>query len=99
MRILRQALSLVYQPFDQISSYNGDEEDVQQEREDQLLLEHGAEDYQAVREARQGIGDYFYLYNTRRPHQSLKLSDTGRGILWKEELTTIMYVIVYRAVT
>ena len=28
-----------------------------------------------------------------------KLSDTGRGILWKEELMTIMYVIVYRAVT
>jgi transposase InsO family protein len=46
-----------------------------------------------------GFGDYFYLYNTRRPHQSLKLSDTGRGILWKEELMTIMYVIVYRAVT
>jgi transposase InsO family protein len=55
-------------------------------------------DYRVVREARQGIGDYFHLYNTRRPHQSL-LSDTGRGILWKEELMAIMYVIVYRAVT
>lgn len=51
-------------------------------------------DYQAVREARQGIGDYFHLYNTRT-----RLSDTGRGILWKEELMTIMYVIVYRTVT
>jgi putative transposase len=40
-------------------------------------------DYQAVREARQGIGDYFHLYNTRRPHQSLKLSDTGRGYYGK----------------
>ena len=28
-------------------------------------------DYQIVKEARQGIDWYFYLYNTERPHQSL----------------------------
>jgi hypothetical protein len=37
---------LVYQPFDQVSSDNSDDENVHRESKNEFFLEHGAKDYQ-----------------------------------------------------
>jgi hypothetical protein len=39
-------LLLVYQPFDQVSSDNSDDENVHRESQNEFLLEHGAKYYQ-----------------------------------------------------
>jgi hypothetical protein len=38
-------LLLVYQPFDQVSSDNSDDENVHRESQNEFFLEHGAKDY------------------------------------------------------
>jgi hypothetical protein len=44
---------LVYQPFDQVSSDNSDDENVHRESQNEFFLEHGAKDYQ-LRDAAPG---------------------------------------------
>jgi len=51
MCISRQALPLIYQTFDQLASYNGDEKDVQRESQDQSPFAQRAKNYQ-FRDAR-----------------------------------------------
>lgn len=46
-------------------------------------------DYQMVKEARQGIDNYFFLYNTERPHQSLGYMTPAEVYYGKKELNCI----------
>jgi hypothetical protein len=54
VRISRHALPLVYQTFDQITRYNGDEKDVRRESQDQSPFEHRTKNYQ-LRDAPHGL--------------------------------------------
>jgi len=53
----RQAITLVYQPFDQISSDNSDNENVHRESQKEFLLEHGTKYYQLRNERPGPVND------------------------------------------